>query len=60
MPEYRFFSIKRSGHIEGPAIVHECAGDGDAIKEAKKHLDGKDIEIWQGPRVVAYLTPDEV
>jgi hypothetical protein len=29
-----------------------------ALKEAKQLLDGHDIEIWQGVRVVAYLVPD--
>jgi hypothetical protein len=59
MPEYRFFNIKRSGHIDGPATIYECPDDVCAVKEAKQRLNGKDIEIWQGPRVVAYLTPDE-
>ena len=59
MPEYRFFSIKRSGHIEGPATIYECSRDDEAVKEAKQRLNGNDIEIWQGTRVVAYFTPDE-
>jgi hypothetical protein len=59
MPEYRFFKVKKSGHIDGPAAIYECPGDADAVREAKRLLNGSDIEIWQGPRVVAYLTPDD-
>jgi hypothetical protein len=59
MPEYRFFSIKTNGHIDGPAAVYESPDDAGAVKEAKRRLNGKDIEIWQGPRVVAYLVTDD-
>jgi hypothetical protein len=59
MPEYRFYKIKHDGHIAGPAIVQECACDEDALKEAKQFLNGHDVEVWQGARVVAYLVPDD-
>ena len=59
MPEYRFYTIGKDGHIAAPAIVYEAPKDADALKEAKRLLDGHDIEIWLGARVVAYLVPDE-
>jgi hypothetical protein len=59
MPEYRFYSIRRNGHVAGPPVSHEAPRDADAVKEAQRILDGHDIEIWQGARVVAYLVPDE-
>ena len=30
-----------------------------AVAIANQHVDRHDIEIWQGPRVVAYLGPDK-
>ncbi|HMJ29552.1 MAG TPA: hypothetical protein VK512_12625 [Xanthobacteraceae bacterium] len=59
MPEYRFYTIGKDGHVATPAITYEAPKDADALKEAKRLLDGHDIEIWQGARVVAYLVPDE-
>jgi hypothetical protein len=58
MPEYRFYKIGRNGHISGPPIDHEAPDDQAAIQAAKALIKTVDIEIWQGPRVVAYLTPD--
>ena len=33
--------------------------DDEALKEARQLVNGRDIEVWQGPRIVAYLTPDD-
>jgi len=55
MPEYRLFTFNDAGHITGPAAVIQCADDDAAIKEAQQLLDGKDIEVWQGQRIVAHL-----
>jgi hypothetical protein len=60
---YRFFSIQKDGHINGRPLEFNLPDDAAALKEAKQRLDGKDdgkdIEIWEGGRLVAYLTPDE-
>ena len=58
MPEYRFYKITQTGHITEPSSVVVCPDDVAAIKEARKLLDGGDIEIWEGRRVVAYLVPE--
>ena len=55
MPEYRLFTFNDAGHITGPAAVIQCADDDAAIKEAKQLLDGHDIEVWQGTRIVVHL-----
>jgi hypothetical protein len=57
MSVYRFYSIEKNGHIAGPPVVYELPQDHDALREAKKLLDGRDIEIWQDARLVAYLVP---
>jgi hypothetical protein len=58
VPEYRFYTIKRDGHIAAPPAEFDLPNDDAALKEAKQLLNGHDIEIWQGGRVVAYLTPN--
>ena len=59
MPAYRFYSIERTGHITTPPSYHELPDDLSATQEAKKLVNGKDIEIWQGSRLVAFLVSDE-
>jgi hypothetical protein len=59
MPAYRFYSIKKNGHVVGPPATHELLTDLDAVREANKITDGNDIEVWQGARLIAYVTPEE-
>jgi hypothetical protein len=58
MPDYRFFALKNGNHIPGPPTVRQCASDHEAVAEATKLLDGLDLEIWHGARMVMRLTPD--
>lgn len=59
MPEYRFYPIKRDGHIDGAPATRDCANDSAALKEARELVSGHDIEVWESSRLVAYLTPDD-
>ena len=59
MPEYRFYNIRRDGHIAGGPIDRVLPDDRAAIHEANGLCDSHDIEIWQGPRVVAYVVADQ-
>jgi hypothetical protein len=59
MPEYRFYTIEKSGHVRQLPLAHELPSDQAANEKAKKLIDGHDIEIWQGARMVAYLVSDE-
>jgi len=38
-------------------IVDECASDKEAIEEANELLADRDVEVWQGPRIVIRLKP---
>jgi hypothetical protein len=59
MPEYRFYPIKRDGHVAAPPVERDCQNDGEALKGARQLVNGHDIEVWQSSRLVAYLTPDD-
>ena len=59
MPEYRFYAITKDGHIDSPPINRDLPDDGGALKAAKELINGRDIEIWQGTRIVAYVVPDQ-
>ena len=59
MPEYRFYTIAKGGHIAAPPATYDLPNDKAANDKAKQLIDGHDIEIWQGTRIVAYLVPDE-
>lgn len=56
---YRFYFIRHDGHIDGPSLEYEAPDDRAALAKAKQLVDGHDIEVWHGARLVAYITPDE-
>jgi hypothetical protein len=52
--EYRAYTIARDGHFNGiePMIFAE---DAEAIGRAKSLVDGHDVELWSGDRLVVRL-----
>jgi hypothetical protein len=55
MLNYRFYLIREDGHVAGPPQDFDFSDDYDAVKAPEKLVDGRDIEIWQSTRVVAYI-----
>jgi hypothetical protein len=55
MPGYRIYTLNERDKIAGPP--QEVTGDDDdgAIQQAKQWLDGRDLEVWQGSRLVSRL-----
>ena len=54
MVDYRAYTVGRDGHfIDYEPLV--CADDAEAIEKAKQLLDGHDVELWCGARVVIRL-----
>jgi hypothetical protein len=54
MPEYRAYTVGGDGHFIGfePLV---CANDIEANEKAQRLVNGHDIELWSGPRLVARL-----
>ena len=54
MPEYRACTVGLDGHFAGfePLI---CADDTEATDKAQRLVDGHDIELWSGHRLVVRL-----
>ena len=59
MPDYRIYTLIHANKIAGPPRLITCASDQAAIREAKTHLTDRDIEIWEGSRVVTRLKPTD-
>jgi hypothetical protein len=54
MIEYRALFVGNDGHFRGfEPIV--CADDAEAIAKAKRLVDGHDVELWSGSRLVVRL-----
>jgi hypothetical protein len=54
MIQYRAYVVGHDGHFNGfEALV--CADDQEAIDKAKRLVDGHDIELWSGTRLVIVL-----
>jgi hypothetical protein len=54
MAEYRAYFVGIDGHFVGyePLV---CVDDGEAIIKAKRLVDGHDVELWSGERMVIRL-----
>jgi hypothetical protein len=54
VPEYRAFIVGADEHFVGcePLV---CPSDDLAIEWAKRLVDGHDVELWSGDRMVARL-----
>lgn len=54
MAEYRAYTVGEDGHFIGfePLV---CADDAEAISQALRLLNGHDIELWNGKRLVKHL-----
>ena len=54
MVEYRAYFIGDDGHFKKVRVLN-CPDDATVIAEAKKLLDGADIEVWNLDRMVIRL-----
>jgi hypothetical protein len=55
MPDYRILDIDCNNQVLGRPKIMECADDEMALQEASISIEGFDVEVWQGGRLVARL-----
>jgi hypothetical protein len=55
MVEYRAYTVDADGHFIGfePLV---CRDDEEAVAKAERLIDGHDIELWSGARLVIRLS----
>jgi hypothetical protein len=56
---YQLYTVRSDGRIDELPVAVFAPSDAVAVAEARKRLNGHDIEVRQGTRVVAYLVPDQ-
>jgi hypothetical protein len=54
MAEYRAYTVDHDGHFNGIEPL-ACADDAEAIEKARQLVDGHDVELWCGERLVIRL-----
>jgi hypothetical protein len=60
MTAYRVYFVEESTcRVAGPPKVLECADDNEALQKARQLVDGKDVEVWEGPRLIARFPKSE-
>jgi hypothetical protein len=55
---YRVYILDQDGRVAGPPRILDCADDAEAVRQARQHLDGKVVEIWEAARRVIALEPE--
>jgi hypothetical protein len=55
MPVYRIYKLDAQGHVTGPALILICEKDADVIRKVESLVDGHDVEILEGARLVGRL-----
>lgn len=60
MPQtYRYYCLDAAGHLHS-AEWFQAEGDEDAITQVEAAHPNALCEIWQGPRLVAKLSPERL
>jgi hypothetical protein len=57
---YRAFVIGEDGHVGGRIDFRNCPNDEAAKQWAKRLVDGKTIEVWDGSRRIARFEPKKL
>jgi hypothetical protein len=55
MPVYRIYKLNAKGHATGHALVLICEKDVDVIRKVESLVDGHNVEILDGGRLVSRL-----
>jgi hypothetical protein len=55
MPVYRIYKLNAQGYVTGHALVLVCETDADVVRKVESLVDGHDVEILEGDRLVGRL-----
>jgi hypothetical protein len=56
---YRLYTLDRKGKVSGSPHIIECKDDEAAMDEARKYVDGHDIEIWRDNKRVGLIAAQD-
>jgi hypothetical protein len=56
--EYRAYVIDDDGYISGFDKM-TCRDDAEALQRARHLMDGQDIEVWAGSRLVSLISAEQ-
>ncbi|WP_438275991.1 hypothetical protein [Nitrobacter sp.] len=51
MTDYRVYILNDKGHIQGDTLI-VSADDSQAVETAKKIVGARNVEVWDGERLV--------
>jgi hypothetical protein len=60
LPAYRIYELRKRRRVIRPALVLIRENDADVIRTVKPPVDGHDVEIMEGARVVARLSNRQI
>jgi hypothetical protein len=55
MVDYEAYTVGEDGHFVCYQPM-KCADDAEAIEKAKRMIEGHDVELWSGPRLVILIS----
>jgi hypothetical protein len=58
MPSYRVYKLANN-QFAGVSQIAAYDSDDEVVRYAKSVLDGLDVEVWDGPRMVIRLKSSE-
>ena len=58
MLEYKIYRLNAQGKISTPPEVVTSDQEQAVVERARAMVDGCDIEVWQGERLVVHLSQD--
>jgi hypothetical protein len=59
VPGYRILFVNAKSRASRASEFFECADDQEAIQKAVQFIDGQDVELWIGARLVARFPHDD-
>jgi hypothetical protein len=60
MSDYRVYAVGLDDHFVDAPIILRRGNDQAAIEEAHAMVDGHDLELWDGARLVATIRSKEL